>query len=56
MKPNITGYICSEYCGHWDHWLQQLAHIQQWSSPPAMQIDTSKTYYAVFDTSLGSFR
>jgi len=32
------------------------AHTQQWSSPPAMQIDTSKTYYAVFNTSLGSFK
>ena len=31
-------------------------HTQQWSSPPAMQIDTSKTYYAVFNTSLGSFK
>ena len=26
-----------------------------WSSPPAMQIDTSKTYIAVFNTSLGAF-
>jgi cyclophilin family peptidyl-prolyl cis-trans isomerase len=32
------------------------AHTQQWSSPPEMQIDTSKTYYAVFDTSLGTFK
>ena len=29
---------------------------QQWDSPPAMQIDTSKSYYAVFDTSMGSFK
>ena len=32
------------------------AHTQQWSVPPAMQIDTSKTYYAVFNTSMGSFK
>ncbi|RJO60611.1 MAG: peptidylprolyl isomerase [Dehalococcoidia bacterium] len=32
------------------------AHTQRWSSPPAMQIDTSKTYYAVFNTSMGSFK
>jgi cyclophilin family peptidyl-prolyl cis-trans isomerase len=32
------------------------AYTQQWSSPPAMQIDTSKTYYAVFNTSMGSFK
>jgi peptidylprolyl isomerase/peptidyl-prolyl cis-trans isomerase B (cyclophilin B) len=30
--------------------------IQQWAEPPAMQIDTTKTYYAVFDTSLGTFK
>ena len=29
---------------------------QTWSAAPAMQIDTSKTYIAVFDTSLGSFK
>lgn len=28
---------------------------QQWSSPPAMQIDTSKTYYATVETNLGTF-
>jgi cyclophilin family peptidyl-prolyl cis-trans isomerase len=27
-----------------------------WSSPPAMQIDSSKTYFAIVDTSLGSFK
>jgi cyclophilin family peptidyl-prolyl cis-trans isomerase len=32
------------------------AHTQQWSSPPAMQIDTSKTYYAVFNTEMGAFK
>jgi cyclophilin family peptidyl-prolyl cis-trans isomerase len=31
-------------------------HTQQWSTPPAMQIDTAKTYYAVFNTSLGNFK
>lgn len=29
---------------------------QQWSIPPAMQIDTSKTYFATVDTSLGTFK
>jgi cyclophilin family peptidyl-prolyl cis-trans isomerase len=29
---------------------------KRWSSPPAMQIDTSKTYYAVFNTSMGNFK
>ena len=28
----------------------------QWSSPPSMQINTSRIYYATFDTSLGSFK
>jgi len=27
-----------------------------WSTPPAMQIDTSKQYFAIVDTSLGSFK
>jgi len=31
-------------------------NIQQWNAPPAMQIDEDKTYYAVFDTSLGTFK
>ncbi len=29
---------------------------QQWSTPPAMQINTSKTYFATVDTSLGAFK
>jgi cyclophilin family peptidyl-prolyl cis-trans isomerase len=29
---------------------------KQWSAPPAMQIDTSKTYFATVDTSLGKFK
>ncbi len=29
---------------------------KQWSSPPAMKIDTSKTYYATVTTTLGSFK
>lgn len=29
---------------------------KQWSQPPAMEVDTSKKYTAVFDTSLGSFK
>jgi cyclophilin family peptidyl-prolyl cis-trans isomerase len=29
---------------------------KQWSTPPAMQIDTSKTYLATVDTSLGTFK
>jgi len=28
----------------------------QWSTPPAMQIDTSKVYLATVDTSLGAFK
>lgn len=32
------------------------ASTQQWTSPPAMQIDTAKTYHAVFNTSMGSFK
>ncbi|MCL2678691.1 MAG: peptidylprolyl isomerase [Dehalococcoidia bacterium] len=28
----------------------------QWTAPPEMQIDQSRTYYAIFDTSLGSFK
>jgi cyclophilin family peptidyl-prolyl cis-trans isomerase len=28
----------------------------QWSTPPAMQIDTSKLYYATVDTTLGTFK
>ncbi len=31
-------------------------HTQTWSAAPAMQIDLSKTYTAVFDTSLGTFK
>jgi cyclophilin family peptidyl-prolyl cis-trans isomerase len=27
-----------------------------WKNPPAMQIDTKKTYYAAIDTTLGSFK
>jgi cyclophilin family peptidyl-prolyl cis-trans isomerase len=27
-----------------------------WSTPPAMQIDTAKNYFAVVDTTLGSFK
>jgi cyclophilin family peptidyl-prolyl cis-trans isomerase len=30
--------------------------LKQWSSPPAMQIDTSRTYFAAVDTTLGSFK
>src|SRR4030067_2462167 len=29
---------------------------KSWNVPPAMQIDASKKYTAVFDTSLGSFK
>ena len=32
------------------------ALTKQWSTPPAMQIDLTKKYTAVFDTSLGSFK
>ena len=31
-------------------------NIQQWTKPPKMQIDVEKTYYAIFDTSLGTFK
>ena len=31
-------------------------NVKQWSSPPAMQIDTAKTYYATVDTTLGTFK
>ena len=31
-------------------------NIKQWAEPPAMQIDANKTYYAIFDTSLGIFK
>jgi cyclophilin family peptidyl-prolyl cis-trans isomerase len=30
--------------------------VKRWSKPPAMQIDTSKTYFATVDTSLGVFK
>jgi len=30
--------------------------LKQWSTPPAMQINTSKTYFATVDTTLGTFR
>ena len=30
--------------------------VRSWSTPPAMQIDTSKTYIATIDTTLGSFK
>jgi cyclophilin family peptidyl-prolyl cis-trans isomerase len=30
--------------------------VKRWSKPPAMQIDTSKTYLATVDTSLGVFK
>ena len=30
--------------------------LKQWSTPPAMQIDTSKTYFATVDTTLGTFK
>ncbi|MDD5038898.1 MAG: peptidylprolyl isomerase [Dehalococcoidales bacterium] len=29
---------------------------KQWSAPPAMQIDTSKTYFATVNTTLGTFK
>ena len=29
---------------------------KQWSAPPAMQIDASKTYFATVDTTLGAFK
>ncbi len=29
---------------------------KQWSTPPAMQIDMAKTYFATVDTSLGTFK
>jgi cyclophilin family peptidyl-prolyl cis-trans isomerase len=29
---------------------------KQWSTPPAMQIDTTKTYFATVDTTLGTFK
>ncbi len=29
---------------------------QRWNTPPAMQIDTSKTYYATVTTNLGAFK
>jgi cyclophilin family peptidyl-prolyl cis-trans isomerase len=32
------------------------SHAQKWTAPPAMRIDTAKTYYALFDTSMGSFK
>ena len=32
------------------------ASPQKWNTPPAMEIDTSKTYFATVDTSLGSFK
>ncbi len=28
----------------------------QWTAPPAMQIDLSKTYYAIVETDMGSFK
>ena len=28
----------------------------RWNTPPAMQIDTTKTYFATVDTSLGAFK
>ena len=33
-----------------------IVHTEKWASAPAMQIDKTKTYTAVFDTSLGSFK
>jgi cyclophilin family peptidyl-prolyl cis-trans isomerase len=30
--------------------------LKHWSTPPAMQIDTSKTYFATVDTTLGTFK
>jgi len=30
--------------------------VKQWSSPPAMQIDTHKTYFAIVNTTLGTFK
>lgn len=30
--------------------------LKQWSTPPAMQIDTSKTYFTTIDTTLGTFK
>jgi cyclophilin family peptidyl-prolyl cis-trans isomerase len=31
-------------------------HTEKWSSAPAMQIDQTKTYTAIFDTSMGTFK
>jgi cyclophilin family peptidyl-prolyl cis-trans isomerase len=33
-----------------------IIHTEKWAAAPAMQIDKTKTYTAVFDTSLGSFK
>jgi cyclophilin family peptidyl-prolyl cis-trans isomerase len=30
--------------------------VTKWTNPPAMQIDTKKTYYATMETSLGTFK
>ena len=30
--------------------------VKQWSTPPAMEVDTSKDYFAVVDTTLGTFK
>jgi len=35
---------------------QANSSAKHWSSPPPMQIDTSKTYFATVETSLGSFK
>lgn len=32
------------------------ATVKRWNSPPVMQIDTSKTYFAVVETTLGTFK
>jgi len=36
--------------------LQTPSAQKQWNKPPAMQIDTSKTYFATVQTSLGTFK
>jgi len=32
------------------------AQVKEWSSPPVMQIDTSKQYTAVIDTNVGDIQ
>jgi cyclophilin family peptidyl-prolyl cis-trans isomerase len=33
-----------------------IVHTETWAAAPAMQIDPTKTYTAVFDTSMGTFK